>query len=114
MDEYLDANRRLWDAWAELHEPNEAYGLDAFRAGRDPLEPEELAEIGDVRGRSLLHLQCHLGKETLAWGRRGAAAPPSPGPTSHRARSPAPASWPPSSTCPPPSSARRSTTSPTT
>lgn len=72
MDDYLAANRSLWDAWTDLHVPSETYDLDAFRAGRDPLEPEELAEIGDVGGRSLLHLQCHFGKETLAWARHGA------------------------------------------
>jgi SAM-dependent methyltransferase len=29
-------------------------------------------EVGDVRGKRLLHLQCHFGLDTLSWARRGA------------------------------------------
>jgi SAM-dependent methyltransferase len=32
----------------------------------------EIGEVGDVRGKSLLHLQCHFGLDTLSWARRGA------------------------------------------
>ncbi len=32
----------------------------------------ELKEVGDVKGKSLLHLQCHFGKDTLSWAREGA------------------------------------------
>ena len=32
----------------------------------------ELGEVGDVRGRTLLHLQCHFGLDTLSWAREGA------------------------------------------
>ena len=34
--------------------------------------PVELEELGDVAGRSLLHLQCHFGMDTLSWARLGA------------------------------------------
>jgi hypothetical protein len=32
-------------------------------------------ELGDVAGKSLMHLQCHFGHDTLSWARRGAEAP---------------------------------------
>ncbi len=32
----------------------------------------ELDEVGEVNGKSLLHLQCHFGQDTLSWARRGA------------------------------------------
>ena len=32
----------------------------------------EVREVGDVRGKDLLHLQCHFGIDTLSWGRLGA------------------------------------------
>lgn len=41
------------------------------KAGGDSLDPAD-EEVGDVRGRTLLHLQCHFGKDTLSWARRGA------------------------------------------
>ena len=46
--------------------------LAGFKAGKDRLRSIELSELGDVSGRSLLHLQCHFGLDTMAWARRGA------------------------------------------
>ena len=44
-----------------------------FKAGKRMLMPLEIEEVGDVRAaKSLLHLQCHFGMDTLTWGRRGA------------------------------------------
>jgi SAM-dependent methyltransferase len=71
MDDYLRVNRDTWDAWADRHVTSAFYDVEAFKAGRDSLEPEDV-ELGDVAGRSLLHLQCHFGKDTLSWARRGA------------------------------------------
>jgi SAM-dependent methyltransferase len=72
MDEYLRANRLLWDQWTDEHEASEFYDLAGFRAGKDRLRSIELSELGNPAGKSLLHLQCHFGLDTLAWARRGA------------------------------------------
>jgi SAM-dependent methyltransferase len=69
---YFDANRALWAARTAAHLPSDFYDVAAFRAGAESLREIELAEVGDVAGRSLLHLQCHFGQDTLAWARRGA------------------------------------------
>lgn len=73
MNDYLQANRELWDAWTHEHEASPFYDLEAFKQGKDRLRSIELQELGDVTGKSLLHLQCHFGMDTLAWARRGAA-----------------------------------------
>ncbi|HSM71408.1 MAG TPA: class I SAM-dependent methyltransferase [Anaerolineales bacterium] len=72
MDDYLSANRKHWDRWTDEHEKSPFYDLDGFKAGKDRLRSIELSELGDVSGKSLLHLQCHFGMDTLAWARRGA------------------------------------------
>jgi SAM-dependent methyltransferase len=72
MNEYLNANRRHWDEVVPIHVASEMYRVDAFRAGQNKLKPVELAELGDVRGKTLLHLQCHFGLDTLSWAREGA------------------------------------------
>lgn len=54
------------------HEGSAFYDLAGFRAGKDRLRSIELSELGEVQGKSLLHLQCHFGLDTLAWARRGA------------------------------------------
>ena len=66
------ANRELWDGWTELHEKSAFYDLDGFRAGGSSLNQLERDELGEVAGKSLLHLQCHFGLDTLSWARLGA------------------------------------------
>ncbi len=66
------ANRSLWDAWTAVHAAGAFYDLDGFRAGGVRLRDDEIAAIGDVSGRTLLHLQCHFGIDTLSWARLGA------------------------------------------
>ncbi len=66
------ANHAWWQEAALLHESSDFYDLAGFRTGRDPLRPFEIAELGDVAGLDLVHLQCHVGTDTLAWARRGA------------------------------------------
>jgi SAM-dependent methyltransferase len=66
------ANQRLWEAWTAVHAEGEFYDLAGFRDGGIRLRDEEIAAIGDVRGRTLLHLQCHFGIDTLSWARLGA------------------------------------------
>ena len=66
------ANRTLWEAWTAVHAEGDFYDLAGFRAGGVRLRDEEIAAVGDVRDRSLLHLQCHFGIDTLSWARLGA------------------------------------------
>src|SRR6516225_4482236 len=72
MDEYTETNRRRWNEVTPIHAASEFYDLAGFRAGMSSLRPIELEELGDVRGKSLLHLQCHFGLDTLSWARLGA------------------------------------------
>jgi SAM-dependent methyltransferase len=55
-----------------VHLASSFYDLPAFRAGADTLRPFEPSEAGDVTGKRLVHLQCHIGLDTLSWARRGA------------------------------------------
>jgi ubiquinone/menaquinone biosynthesis C-methylase UbiE len=65
-------NRRAWGLRTAVHLDSDFYDLASFKQGRNSLRPIELEELGDVRGRSLLHLQCHFGMDTLSWARLGA------------------------------------------
>ncbi|MEY9925514.1 SAM-dependent methyltransferase [Catenulispora sp. GP43] len=69
---WLEYNRANWDERVPIHVDGRFYDLDSFVAGRETLEDFELAEVGDVRGKHLLHLQSHIGTETLGWARHGA------------------------------------------
>jgi SAM-dependent methyltransferase len=65
-------NRANWDDRVPVHLASSFYDLPAFRTGADTLRPFEPAEAGDVTGKRLVHLQCHIGLDTLSWARRGA------------------------------------------
>jgi len=73
-DEFFEINRRNWEDRVPIHvrDSTGAYQVEAVLAGRDKLHPIEAAEVGDVCGQRLLHLQCHIGLDTLALARRGA------------------------------------------
>jgi SAM-dependent methyltransferase len=70
--DYLTINRANWDDRVPIHVGSEYYDVAAFRSGRATLRPFELAEVGDVAGKTLAHLQCHFGLDTLSWARLGA------------------------------------------
>ena len=72
MNEYFEANRRHWDEVVPIHMRSALYDVDSFKAGTSKLKPVEREELRDVRGKTMLHLQCHFGLDTLSWGREGA------------------------------------------
>jgi SAM-dependent methyltransferase len=65
-------NRAWWDERVAVHMAGEFYDVAGFLAGRSTLRPFEVAEMGDVTGSSMVHLQCHFGLDTLSWARQGA------------------------------------------
>ena len=74
MDPALRANRDLWDAWTKINFGSAFYDVASFRNGERPvrLADYELDEVGPVEGKTLLHLQCHFGLDSLSWARVGA------------------------------------------
>jgi SAM-dependent methyltransferase len=72
MKEYINTNKKRWEELAELHFKSEFYGVETFKKGGISISELEINEVGDVRGKKLLHLQCHFGKDTLSWARLGA------------------------------------------
>lgn len=72
MDEHLRDNLAMWNELVPIHVASDFYDVPGFLAGTSHLRSFERPEIGDVAGRSLLHLQCHIGLDTLSWAREGA------------------------------------------
>lgn len=69
---YIAVNRKQWNARTEAHLTGEFYQIERFKAGWNSLNAIELDLLGDVRGQSILHLQCHFGQDTLSLARMGA------------------------------------------
>jgi 2-polyprenyl-3-methyl-5-hydroxy-6-metoxy-1,4-benzoquinol methylase len=66
------ANRALWNARVPHHLSSRMYDVEGFVAGRNSLTVIELELLGDVKGKDILHLQCHFGQDTLCLARMGA------------------------------------------
>lgn len=67
-----EANRLSWNAATVAHNSHKGDQAAFFRNGGSTLFPEELELLGDVAGRSLLHLQCNSGQDSLSLARLGA------------------------------------------
>lgn len=65
-------NRAWWNERVPYHVESDFYDIEKFKQTRDSLMPIEIREVGDVSGKSLVHLQCHFGQDTLSWAARGA------------------------------------------
>lgn len=74
MDHRMEVNRVNWNERTPVHASSALYNVDGFRQGRITLNGIEREEVGDVAGKSLLHLQCHFGMDTMSWARLGARA----------------------------------------
>lgn len=72
MADYLSINRKAWDRRAEAHAKSRFYNVPGFLKGDTSLKEIELKEMPEVNGQKLLHLQCHLGLDSLSWARKGA------------------------------------------
>ena len=75
MSSPLEANRALWDERAPVHAASPGYGFDLFRDDRTHISDVvrfDLPRLGDVAGLRAVHLQCHIGTDTVSLARLGA------------------------------------------
>jgi SAM-dependent methyltransferase len=72
MSDWRELNRAMWDERVPIHTASDFYDVEGFLAGRSELRDFEREELGDVTGKTLVHLQCHFGLDTLSWAREGA------------------------------------------
>jgi SAM-dependent methyltransferase len=70
--DYLKINKQTWNQRTTVHVDSKFYDVESFLKGKSSLQPIELEQVGNVKGKKLLHLQCHFGLDTLSWARLGA------------------------------------------
>lgn len=73
--ESFDLNLQSWDERAPLHAASADYGLDLFRRNPDYLSDVvrfDLPRLGSIEGQRVVHLQCHIGTDTVSLARLGA------------------------------------------
>lgn len=70
--DYILKNKNTWNMKTEHHVESDFYDVENFMKGKSSLNDIELDLLGDVSGKSILHLQCHFGQDTLSLERTGA------------------------------------------
>lgn len=70
--DFLETNRKYWNERVAIHLKSGFYDVDSFRRGRNMLNDLEKKELGDISGKTLLHLQCHFGIDSLSLEMLGA------------------------------------------
>lgn len=71
-EDYLNVNKAHWNERVSIHKKSELYELESFKKGNNILHQLERNELGDIRGKTVLHLQCHFGMDTLSLEMLGA------------------------------------------
>ncbi|WP_314243340.1 class I SAM-dependent methyltransferase [Empedobacter tilapiae] len=69
---YIEINKQSWNNRTEAHLKSDFYNLEEFIKGATSLNSIELDLLGDIKGKSILHLQCHFGQDTISLNRLGA------------------------------------------
>lgn len=72
MKDYAAINKKWWNNATPVHAASKFYDIPGFKKGKTSLQSIEIEELGKVRGKTLLHLLCHFGMDTLSWARKGA------------------------------------------
>lgn len=70
--EHFGANRSNWDERTAVHFASDFYDVEAWLREKTGPRKREVDALGDVRDKSLVHLHCHFGMDTLSWARAGA------------------------------------------
>lgn len=60
-NEYIEINKKSWNKRTEWHVKSDFYNMAGFINGETSLKEIELNLLGDIKGKSLLHLQCNFG-----------------------------------------------------
>lgn len=69
---YIEINRQSWNNRVDAHLKSEFYDVEGFLNGKTSLNEIELNLLGDIKGKKILHLQCHFGQDTISLSRLGA------------------------------------------
>lgn len=70
--EAFNINKDTWNARTQVHYDSAFYDKHAFAKAKNSLNHYEQLALGNVAGKSLLHLQCHFGQDSLSWAHKGA------------------------------------------
>jgi SAM-dependent methyltransferase len=72
LQKAFELNKETWNTKTGIHYESKFYDKQAFATAKNSLNSYEINALGDVTDKSLLHLQCHFGQDSLSWANKGA------------------------------------------
>ena len=72
MENYLKVNKNTWNTKVDVHINSDFYNNQEFLNGQNTIPTTDLVALGDIKGKRILHLQCHFGQDSLSLARLGA------------------------------------------
>ncbi|MEO6189099.1 MAG: class I SAM-dependent methyltransferase [Saprospiraceae bacterium] len=72
LKDYKKINKESWNNKVDYHMESEFYDVESFKKGKNSLNEIELNLLGSLEGKSVLHLQCHFGMDSISLARLGA------------------------------------------
>lgn len=72
IKKYLQWNKKAWNTRTPTHIASKFYNQNKFLSGNTTLNTIELDSLGDIKDKTLLHLQCHFGQDSISLDRMGA------------------------------------------
>ena len=69
---FIETNRNSWNKRTQEHFASGFYNVKGFLNGDTSLHPLDIDLLGDVKGKKILHLQCHFGMDSISLSRMGA------------------------------------------
>ncbi len=71
-DDYIEINKKAWNDRVNAHVRSSFYDVEGFLAGKSSLNDIEIGLLGALKGKRVLHLQCHFGLDSISLARLGA------------------------------------------
>ena len=72
FSKYFKNNKELWDKKTSIHENSDFYDIPGFIGSGNSLHKIEESLLPDLNGKSVLHLQCHFGMDSISLQLKGA------------------------------------------
>jgi len=70
--DYLSVNKASWNNRTDAHLSSDFYDMEGFLKGNTSLKTIELNLLGELKNKTILHLQCHFGQDSISLQRLGA------------------------------------------
>lgn len=72
VENYIEINKKTWNNKVPFHIDSQFYDMENFLKGKNSLPEIDITLLEDIKGKSILHLQCHFGQDSLSLARLGA------------------------------------------